>query len=154
MTKIDIFSGFLGAGKTTLIKKLLADGFGTEKLVLIENEFGEIGIDGAFLKDAGINTVICIVVVFTVLIFIALIISLFKFINKAETAIAARKSRKESDKNIAETAINNTISQITAKEEEELNDLELVAVIAAAIAAATGSSTDDFVVRSIRKVRR
>ena len=55
MTKIDIFSGFLGAGKTTLIKKLLNGGFGSEKLVLIENEFGEIGIDGAFLKDAGIN---------------------------------------------------------------------------------------------------
>ena len=104
------------------------------------------------LKDAGINTLICISVVFVVLIFIALIISLFKYINKA--AIVARKSRKLEDKNIAEKAIDNTISQITAKEEEELNDLELVAVIAAAIAAATGSSTDDFVVRSIRKVRR
>ena len=55
MTKIDIFSGFLGAGKTTLIKKLLDGGFGTDKLVLIENEFGEIGIDGGFLKDAGVN---------------------------------------------------------------------------------------------------
>ncbi len=55
MTKIDIFSGFLGAGKTTLIKKLLADGYNSEKLVLIENEFGEIGIDGAFLQEAGIN---------------------------------------------------------------------------------------------------
>ena len=55
MTKIDIFSGFLGAGKTTLIKKLISGGFGNEKLVLIENEFGEIGIDGAFLQDAGIN---------------------------------------------------------------------------------------------------
>lgn len=55
MTKIDIFSGFLGAGKTTLIKKLLGDGFKSEKLVLIENEFGEIGIDGAFLEDAGVN---------------------------------------------------------------------------------------------------
>ncbi|MCD7846398.1 MAG: GTP-binding protein, partial [Oscillospiraceae bacterium] len=54
MTKIDIYSGFLGAGKTTLIKKLLADGYAGEKLVLIENEFGEIGIDGGFLKDAGI----------------------------------------------------------------------------------------------------
>lgn len=54
MTRIDIFSGFLGAGKTTLIKKLLADGYSGEKLVLIENEFGEIGIDGGFLKDAGI----------------------------------------------------------------------------------------------------
>jgi len=55
MTKIDIFSGFLGAGKTTLIKKLLSCGFNDEKVVLIENEFGEIGIDGGFLKDAGIN---------------------------------------------------------------------------------------------------
>lgn len=55
MTKIDIISGFLGAGKTTLIKKLIAEGFQGEKLVLIENEFGEIGIDGGFLKDAGIQ---------------------------------------------------------------------------------------------------
>ncbi len=55
MTKIDIFSGFLGAGKTTLIKKLIAEAYAGEKLVLIENEFGEIGIDGGFLKDAGIE---------------------------------------------------------------------------------------------------
>ena len=55
MTKIDIFSGFLGAGKTTLIKKLIEEAFRGEKLVLIENEFGEIGIDGGFLQDAGIN---------------------------------------------------------------------------------------------------
>lgn len=55
MTKIDIFSGFLGAGKTTLIRKLIQEAFVGEKLVLIENEFGEIGIDGGFLKDAGIN---------------------------------------------------------------------------------------------------
>ena len=54
MTRIDIFSGFLGAGKTTLIKKLLKDGYAGQKVVLIENEFGEIGIDGGFLKDAGI----------------------------------------------------------------------------------------------------
>ncbi len=53
--KIDIFSGFLGAGKTTLIKKLISEAFQGEKLVLIENEFGEIGIDGGFLKDSGIN---------------------------------------------------------------------------------------------------
>ena len=52
MTKIDIISGFLGAGKTTLIKKLIEEGFKGEKLVLIENEFGEIGIEGGFLKDA------------------------------------------------------------------------------------------------------
>ena len=55
MTKIDIFSGFLGAGKTTLIKKLIADSYKGEKLVLIENEFGEIGIDGGFLKDSGVE---------------------------------------------------------------------------------------------------
>ena len=54
MTKIDIVSGFLGAGKTTLIKKLLEESFKGEKVVLIENEFGEIGIDGGFLKDAGV----------------------------------------------------------------------------------------------------
>ena len=54
MTRIDIFSGFLGAGKTTLIKKLLKEAYAGQKLVLIENEFGEIGIDGGFLKDAGI----------------------------------------------------------------------------------------------------
>ena len=54
-TKIDIFSGFLGAGKTTLIKKLIQEAFGGEKLVLIENEFGEIGIDGGFMREAGIQ---------------------------------------------------------------------------------------------------
>ncbi len=55
MTKIDIISGFLGAGKTTLIKKLIAESFSGQKVVLIENEFGEIGIDGSFLKEAGIE---------------------------------------------------------------------------------------------------
>lgn len=55
MTRIDIFSGFLGAGKTTLIKKLIKDGYKNEQLVLIENEFGEIGIDGGFLKESGIQ---------------------------------------------------------------------------------------------------
>jgi len=55
MTKVDIFSGFLGAGKTTLIKKLIAEAYKGEKLVLIENEFGDIGIDGGFLQDAGIE---------------------------------------------------------------------------------------------------
>ena len=55
MTKIDIFSGFLGAGKTTLIKKLLKEAYNGEQVVLIENEFGEIGIDGGFLKEAGIE---------------------------------------------------------------------------------------------------
>lgn len=55
MTKIDVFSGFLGAGKTTLIKKLINEAYAGEKLVLIENEFGEIGIDGGFMKEAGIE---------------------------------------------------------------------------------------------------
>ncbi len=55
MTKIDIYSGFLGAGKTTLIKKMISESYKGQKLVLIENEFGEIGIDGGFLQDAGIN---------------------------------------------------------------------------------------------------
>ncbi|MCQ2483068.1 MAG: GTP-binding protein [Clostridia bacterium] len=55
MTKVDIFSGFLGAGKTTLIKKLISDGYNGQKLVIIENEFGQIGIDGGFLKESGIQ---------------------------------------------------------------------------------------------------
>ena len=55
MTKVDVFSGFIGAGKTTLIKKLIAEAYAGEKLVLIENEFGEIGVDGVFMKDAGIE---------------------------------------------------------------------------------------------------
>ncbi len=56
MTKIDIISGFLGAGKTTLIGRLLSEPLKGEQVVLIENEFGEIGIDGGFLKDAGVRS--------------------------------------------------------------------------------------------------
>ncbi|MBO5006329.1 MAG: cobalamin biosynthesis protein CobW, partial [Clostridia bacterium] len=55
MTKIDVFSGFLGAGKTTLIKKLLKEAYAGEKVVLIENEFGKVGIDGGFLQEAGVE---------------------------------------------------------------------------------------------------
>ena len=55
MTKIDIYSGFLGAGKTTLIKKMIKEAYHGQKIVLIENEFGEIGIDGGFLQEAGIQ---------------------------------------------------------------------------------------------------
>ena len=55
MVKVDIISGFLGAGKTTLIKKLLSEALQDEKVVLIENEFGEIGIDGGFLQEAGVQ---------------------------------------------------------------------------------------------------
>ena len=54
MTKVDVISGFLGAGKTTLIQKLIREVFAGKKVVLVENEFGEIGIDGGFLKEAGI----------------------------------------------------------------------------------------------------
>ena len=64
MTKIDIISGFLGAGKTTFIKKMIDEVFKGEKIVLIENEFGEVGIDGGFLKDAGIQIIFLINVVF------------------------------------------------------------------------------------------
>ena len=55
MTKIDVFSGFLGAGKTTLIKKLIKESYAGEKVVLIENEFGEIGVDGGFMQEAGVQ---------------------------------------------------------------------------------------------------
>ena len=55
MAKVDIFSGFLGAGKTTLIKKLISEGYDTKNIVLIENEFGEIGVDTGFLRESGIQ---------------------------------------------------------------------------------------------------
>ena len=111
------------------------------------------------LKNAGINTIICICVVFAVLIFISFLISLFKFIPKAEAAIARSKERKKAEKNVSNDGIDNTFSQIQAKEEEFAeedltDDYELVAVISAAIAAAEGASADGFVVRSIKKVRR
>lgn len=119
---------------------------------------------GERLADAGINTLICLSVTFLVLIFISLIISLFKVFPKIEASIMKKKSEKEEEKRIAEQAIDNTISQIEAKEaetvhsaegEEYVNDLELVAVITAAVAAYTESgNSDGFVVRSIRKVRR
>lgn len=108
------------------------------------------------LSKAGINTIICVSVVFCVLIFISLVISLFQFIPKAEAAIANRKAKKAEEKVIGEKAIEAAVSQIEANETEALtDDLELVAVIAAAIAASNGAtSTDGFVVRSIRKVKR
>lgn len=110
---------------------------------------------GQKLADAGINTLICVIVVFAVLIFISLVISLFSFIPKIEAKIAQKKIAKQEEQEIVAQGIDNAVSQIEAKEQESLiDDLELVAVISAAIAAATGSSTDDFVVRAIRKVRR
>ena len=101
------------------------------------------------LPKAGLNTVIGMGVVFIVLILISLLIGCFKYINKFEQAM---KNKKEKKSDVATAAVDNTIAQIVQKEEEELvDDLELVAVIAAAIAAHTGTSTDGFVVRSIRK---
>ena len=72
-TKIDIISGFLGAGKTTQIKKLLKEAYADEQVVLIENEFGEIGIDGGFLKEAGIISILVAIVLF--LLFVKIYIS-------------------------------------------------------------------------------
>ena len=116
------------------------------------------------LTAAGINTAICISVTFAVLIFISLIISLFQVFPKIEAAKARKKAEKEEEKTIAEQAIDNAVSQIESKETvaqmeaegaELVNDLELVAVITAAIASFAGATpTDGFVVRSIRKVRR
>lgn len=101
------------------------------------------------IGDAGINTVICLVVVFAVLIFISFLISLFKYIPKLEALF----NKKDAKTELAENAVVNTVSQIEVKEEEEelSDDLELVAVITAAIAASAGTSTDGFVVRSIRR---
>ena len=117
---------------------------------------------GDRLSTAGINTLICIAVVFAVLIFISLIISLFRFIPKMEASAAKRKEKRAARKAIkngenvtAAEAADKVVTQIETREEEELSDdCELVAVIAAAIAASTGTSADGFVVRSIRKVRR
>ncbi len=104
---------------------------------------------GEKMTKAALNTVIGISVVFVVLILISLLIWCFKFINKAEQAI---KNKKENKSAVTAQAVDNTIAQIVQKEEEELvDDLELVAVISAAVAAYTGTSTDGFVVRSIKK---
>lgn len=101
------------------------------------------------MTKAGLNTVIGISVVFVVLILISLLIGCFKYINQAEQAI---KNKKENKSAVAAVGVDNAISQIVQNEEEELvDDLELVAVISAAIAAYTGTSADGFVVRSIKK---
>ena len=111
---------------------------------------------GQKLDDAGLNSLVYIAVVFCVLIFISLVISLFQFIPKAEKKIAMKKEAKKKERMAGPEAVDNTVSQLEAREEElELSDeLELVAVISAAIAASTGTSTDGFVVRSIKKIRR
>lgn len=109
----------------------------------VEYSFGEL------MTNAALNTLLGMGTVFAVLILICFIISGFKLISKAEAAFKNKASKKE----IKEEAVNNTIAQI--EEREELaDDLELVAVIAAAIASYEGTSTDGFVVRSIRKANR
>ncbi len=130
---------------------------GTKRSALMEiymgNDFNptDIGVtvnrsNGEKLENAGLNTLLGMGMAFTILIIISLIISLFPVIFKAN------KGKKESDKEIAQKAMDNTITQIADKEDLS-SDAELVAVIAAAIAAYEGSgSTDGFVVRSIRKV--
>lgn len=119
-----------------------------------EGEITAFGIEpiytfGEKMAKAGLNTVIGIGVVFAVLILICLLISCFKYINNIEAAL---KNKKENKTQVIEEGVDNTIAQIVKKEEEELvDDLELVAVISAAVAAYTGTSADGFVVRSIRK---
>lgn len=107
------------------------------------------------LTDAALNTVMGLFTVFAVLILIAFIISLFKYISVFEKKFAERKARKEAKKKAKESnnAIDNTIAQIVEREETEnlVDDLELVAVIAAAIAEYEGTTTDGFVVRSINR---
>lgn len=105
---------------------------------------------GAKMKKAALNTLIGMGTVFLVLIFISFLISLFKYVNRIESNYSARKN---AGKEAAE-AVDNTIAQITQKEENEMDDLELVAVITAAIAASQGTSSDGFRVRSIKRVSR
>lgn len=107
------------------------------------------------MTKAAMNTVIGISVVFVVLILICLLIWSFKFINIAEQALKRKKEAKAGVVIETTQAVDNTIAQIVQKEEEELvDDLELVAVISAAVAAYTGTSADGFVVRSIKKSNR
>lgn len=109
---------------------------------------------GDKMSRAALNTLIGMGTVFVVLILISVLISSFSLISKLEKMMKDKKAAKEQQKDVNETAVDNTIAQIIEKEELS-DDLELVAVIAAAIAASEGqASTDGFVVRSIRKVRR
>lgn len=113
-------------------------------------------------QTAELNSVLAIAVVFCVLILISFIISLFQNIAKAQNAIANKKISKMTERTIVHESINQTIEQIIIKEEQELEpmveevipDYELIAVISAAIAAATDTTTDEFVVKSIKKVNK
>jgi sodium pump decarboxylase gamma subunit len=107
---------------------------------------------GEKMKKAALNTVIGMGTVFIVLILISLIIGCFKYISVFEQKLEEKKNKKAEDARAAAESVDNTIAQIVEKEEGELvDDLELAAVISAAVAAYTGTSSDGFVVRSIRK---
>ena len=122
------------------------DSQGTPTSMSVDVQYGM----GKTLQRAGLNTLMGIGTVFVMLIMISLIISLFNFIPRIQAAFS-KKGKKEEAKS---TGIDNAVTQIAAQEEAEADDTELVAVIAAAIAASEGAaSTDGFVVRSIRKVR-
>ena len=122
------------------------DSQGTPTSMSVDVQYGM----GKTLQRAGLNTLMGIGTVFVMLIMISLIISLFNFIPRIQAAFS-KKGKKEETKN---AGIDNAVTQIAAQEEPEADDTELVAVIAAAIAASEGAaSTDGFVVRSIRKVR-
>ena len=122
------------------------DSQGTPTSMSVDVQYGM----GKTLQRAGLNTLMGIGTVFVMLIIISLIISLFNFIPRIQAAFS-KKGKKEETKN---AGIDNAVTQIAAQEEAEADDTELVAVIAAAIAASEGAaSTDGFVVRSIRKVR-
>ena len=122
------------------------DSQGTPTSMSVDVQYGM----GKTLQRAGLNTLMGIGTVFVMLIIISLIISLFNFIPRIQAAFS-KKGKKEETKN---AGIDNAVTQIAAQEEAEADDTELVAVIAAAIAASEGAAnTDGFVVRSIRKVR-
>lgn len=115
-------------------------------LIVLADEGESLSL-GAKLKNAGFNTIIGLATVFFVLILISFIISLFKYIPRIQNYFEEKKKKK------SESSVDKTIEQIVQKEELS-NDLELVAVITAAICAATDRSADSFVVRSVKKVRR
>lgn len=119
-----------------------------EKLALESGAINPTYTTGEKMEKAVMNTIIGMGTVFIVLIFISFIISLLKYVNKI-----GDKSSKEEPKNEAAAGVDNAIAQIVSNEENEADDLELVAVITAAIAAAEGTSSNGLVVRSIRKVK-
>ena len=130
--------------KTAFTISFDADGVITSSSFSPEYTFGEK------MERAGLNTLIAISIVFSVLFLISILISSFKFINKFEK----KKSSRHEDRTDSIQAVDNTITQIIQKEVNEINDLELVAVITAAIAASEGTSSNGFVVRSIRKTNK